>query len=53
MKGIIVKKFVIIMTCEDGEVKVYEEYDKRKYIKLLTEYITEFVHFKLQEYGKG
>jgi len=53
MKGLIVKKFVIIMTCEDGEVKVYEEYDKRKYIKLLTEYIREFVQFKLQEYDKG
>lgn len=53
MKGIIVKKFVIIMSCEDGEVEVYEEYDKRKYIKLLSEYIREFVQSKLQEYGKA
>ena len=52
MTGIMVKKFVIIMSCEDGEVKVYEEYDKRKYINLLSEYIREFVKFKLQEYGK-
>tara|TARA_B100000686_G_scaffold303716_1_gene340770 strand:- start:180 stop:860 length:681 start_codon:yes stop_codon:yes gene_type:complete len=52
MKGIPVKKFVIIMSCEDGEVVVYEEYDKAKYIKLLSEYIREFVNFKLQEYGK-
>ena len=52
MTGIMVKKFVIIMSCEDGEVKVYEEYDKRKYINLLSEYIREFVEFKLQEYGK-
>ena len=30
MKGIMVKKFVIIMTCEDGECVVYEERDKKK-----------------------
>ena len=52
MKEIPVKKFVIIMSCEDGEVVVYEERDKAKYIKLLSEYIGEFVNFKLQEYGK-
>ena len=53
MTGIMVKKFVIIMACENGEVEVYEEYDKRKYINLLSEYIREFVEFKLQEYGKA
>ena len=52
MKEIPVKKFVIIMSCEDGEVVVYEERNKAKYIKLLSEYIREFVNFKLQEYGK-
>ena len=52
MTGIMVKKFVIIMSCEDGECVVYEQYDKRKYINLLSEYIREFVEFKLQEYGK-
>jgi len=51
MKGIMVKKFVIIMTCENGEVEVYEEYDKRKYINLLSEYISEFVLAKLKEYA--
>ena len=51
MKGIMVKKFVIIMTCENGEVEVYEEYDKRKYINLLSEYIREFVESKLREYA--
>ena len=51
MKGIVVKKFVIIMTCEDGEVEVYEERDKKKYINLLSEYIREFVESKLQEYA--
>ena len=51
MTGIMVKKFVIIMSCEDGECVVYEEYDKRKYINLLSQYIREFVEFKLQEYA--
>ncbi len=53
LTGIMVKKFVIIMSCEDGECKVYEQYDKGKYIKLLSEYIREFVEFKLQSYGKA
>lgn len=52
LTGIIVKKFVIIMTCENGECKIYEEYDKKRYIKLLYQYIQEFVDFKLKEYGK-
>ena len=51
MKGIMVKKFVIIMTCEDGEVEVYEEYNKRKYIELLSEYVREFVLAKLKDYA--
>jgi genome maintenance exonuclease 1 len=51
LTGIPVKKLVIIMSCENGECVVYEEYDKSKYIKLLTEYIREFVQFKLGEYG--
>jgi hypothetical protein len=40
------------MTCENGEVEVYEEYDKSKYIKLLVQYIREFVESKLREYAK-
>jgi genome maintenance exonuclease 1 len=51
LTGISIKKLVIIMSCENGECVVYEEYDKSKYIKLLTEYIREFVQFKLGEYG--
>ena len=51
MTGIMVKKFVIIMSCENGECMVYEEYNKRKYINLLSEYIGEFVEFKLEEYA--
>ena len=51
LTGIIVKKFVIIMSCEDGECVVYEERDKKKYIQLLSKYIREFVEHKLQEYA--
>ena len=51
MKGIMVKKFVIIMTCENGEVEVYEERDKRKYISLLYDYVGEFAESKLKEYA--
>ena len=47
-----VKKFVILMACEDGDCVVYEEYDKMKYIKLLNGYINEFVQSKLKEYGR-
>jgi genome maintenance exonuclease 1 len=51
LTGISVKKLVIIMACENGESVVYEEYDKSKYIKLLTQYIREFVRDKLELYG--
>ena len=51
LTGISVKKLVIIMACENGECVVYEERDKAKYIKLLTEYIREFVRDKLELYG--
>ena len=51
MKGIMVKKFVIIMTCENGEVEVYEERNKRKYISLLYDYVGEFAESKLKEYA--
>ncbi len=47
MTGISVKKLVILMACENGECIVYEEYDKQKYIKLLVQYIREFVNSKL------
>ena len=49
LTGLSVKKFVIIMTCENGEVEVYEEYDKTKYIRLLTQYIKKFVNDKLKQ----
>ena len=51
MRNISVKKLVIIMACENGECVVYEENDKAKYIKLLTEYIRKFVGDKLELYG--
>jgi len=50
MTDISVKKFVIIMACENGECVVYEEYDKSKYIKLLSKYIRKFVADKLEYY---
>jgi genome maintenance exonuclease 1 len=52
LTGIPVKKLVILMSCENGECVVYEEHDKAKYIKLLTEYIREFVQHQLQKYGE-
>jgi len=51
LTGISVKKLVIIMACENGECVVYEERDKSKYIKLLTEYIRKFVRDKMELYG--
>lgn len=51
MTGISVKKLVIIMSCENGESVVYEEYDKSKYLKLLVQYIRKFVGDKLEFYG--
>ena len=47
--GIPVKKLVIIMTCENGEVTVYKEYDKIKYMKKLVLYIQKFVEEKINE----
>ena len=47
MTGLSVKKFVIIMACENGDVEIYEEYDKAKYIKLLVKYIKKFLNDKL------
>lgn len=49
LTGLSVKKFVIIMACENGEIEVYEERDKEKYIRLLTQYIKKFVSDKLAE----
>jgi len=49
LTGISVITFVIIMTCENGDVEVYEERDKAKYIRLLTQYIKKFVDDKLMQ----
>ena len=40
-----IKKLVIIMTCEDGDVKVYEKRDKLTYMKLLKDYVEDYVNF--------
>lgn len=47
LTGLSVKKFVIIMTCENGELVVYEEKDKSKYVKLLVKYIKKFVQDRM------
>lgn len=47
LTGIVVKKFVIIMACENGECVVYEERDKKKYLKLLIKYIEKFLHDRM------
>ena len=47
LTNIPVKKLVIFMTCENGEVDIYEQYDKMKYMKLLVQYIEKFVEDKL------
>jgi len=51
LTGLSVKKFVIIMACENGEVEVYQEYNKEKYIKLLTKYVKKFVEDKLKQFS--
>jgi genome maintenance exonuclease 1 len=48
MTGISVKKFVIIMACENGDLEVYEEYDKKEHIRLLVRYIKKFFNDKLE-----
>jgi len=52
LTNIAVKKLVIIMTCENGEVVVYEEYDKKQYMEKLVQYIQKFVEDKLNDYKK-
>ena len=42
LTGIIVKKLVIIMSCENGECVVYEKRNKSEYIRKLTQYIREW-----------
>jgi genome maintenance exonuclease 1 len=41
--GLCVKKLVIIMTCENGELAVYEERDLLKYMKLVIKYLKHYV----------
>ena len=44
LTGLQAKKLVIIMSCENGELVVYEERDLAKYIKLLVKYIKKFIN---------
>ena len=43
--GHAIKKIVILMTCENGDVVVYEKRNKLDYMKLLKEYITDYLDF--------
>ena len=52
LTGIPVKKFVIIMSCENGDCVVYKEYNKMKYMNMLVSYIRNFLEFHLQLNGK-
>ena len=53
LTDILVKKFVILMSCENGEVVEYviRGEEKTEYIKLLARYVQNFVEHKLNEYG--
>lgn len=52
MTGTPIKKLVIIMACENGECVLYEERDLKKYMKLVVEYIREFVNDRLELMSK-
>lgn len=43
LTGLCVKKLVIIMACESGDLVVYEERDLAKYMKLVVKYIKYFI----------
>lgn len=49
LTGISIKKLVIIMTCENGELVVYEERDLAKYMKLVVKYVKHFVKESLKD----
>lgn len=40
--GIKVKKLVTLIACEDGEIQVFQEYDIKKYMSVLLDYIREW-----------
>jgi len=42
LTGIMVKKLVIIMSCENGECVIYEKRNKSEYIRKLAQYIREW-----------
>jgi hypothetical protein len=44
--GIMPKQLVIVMSCQNGEVKVYIEKDLQKYVKILRKYINKFISDK-------
>lgn len=44
--GIVVKKLVTIIACEDGQVQVFQEYDILKYMKLVISHLNEYARYK-------
>lgn len=50
LTGLKIKKLVIIMTCENGELVVFEERDLGKYMKLVVKYVKHYVKENLK-YG--
>lgn len=51
LTNIPIKKLITIMVTPDGIVKIFDKRDKMHYIKLLTQYIKQFVSDKLEVYG--
>lgn len=43
LTGMEVKKFILIMSCENGELVIYEERNIEKYIRLLIKYIKHYI----------
>ena len=51
MTGIMVKKFVIIMSCENGECVVYEQYDRESISTYSQNTLESLLNLKLQTYA--
>lgn len=49
MTGLEIKKLVIIMTCENGELVIYEEKNLAKYMRLVVKYVKYFVNANLND----
>jgi genome maintenance exonuclease 1 len=43
--GIEIDKIVVMIACQDGEMQIFEKYDKMMYHQLLLEYVNEFFEY--------